>query len=403
MKKILFILLEIMLVFSLILSGCGTGTDQAAAPSEDKSEIPIGATVSLTGSNAMTGSDQKWAYEQAVADINAAGGVEVASKKRPIKLIFADDKSTPADAAAAMENLIKVNGVKLVLGTNNTPLTMSQITVAEKYKVFLATNTCWLDALSGQNFKWTSDIFFTTTTAGEVPFQIWDSQPETERPKRIAIMMMDNSDGQGYAKIIIDIAKKKGYNIVMNESFTPGAKDFSSSILKMKSNNVDAVLWLGAPTDSIMFVRQMKEQQFKPKFVMGWMGFWPNEFKDALGADSDYLIHDGFWSETLPYPGAAELGKKYRDAHNGKDSVSIGLPYATVQVLAKAIERAGSLDPDKVRDKVFGGDFSGTVLGDIKYDEKGLASIPSLALQWYHGERKSLADTSSWKLKWIPQ
>jgi branched-chain amino acid transport system substrate-binding protein len=79
------------------------------------------------------------------------------------------------------------------------------------------------------------------------------------------------------------------------------------------------------------------------------------------------------------------------------------LPYANVQVLAQAIERAGSLDPAKVRDEVFGGEFPGTVMGDIKFDEKGLAFTPSLALQWYQGERKPVyPDVGVWKLKWIP-
>ena len=63
----------------------------------DKKEILVGAIKSMTGGNAMTGAEQKWAYEQSVADINKKGGVFVkeAGKKLPIRLIFADDKSRP--------------------------------------------------------------------------------------------------------------------------------------------------------------------------------------------------------------------------------------------------------------------------------------------------------------------
>ena len=75
----------------------------------------MGAVNSLTGMNAMTAAECKWAYEQAVADINKKGGVFVKelNKKLPIKLIFADDKSTADQGAAAMERLIKVNKIDL--------------------------------------------------------------------------------------------------------------------------------------------------------------------------------------------------------------------------------------------------------------------------------------------------
>src|SRR5208283_3158030 len=75
----------------------------------DKKEIIVGAINSMTGPNNMTGAEQKWSYEQAVADINKKGGVFVKDlgKKLPIKLVFADDKSLPDEAAAGMERLIR--------------------------------------------------------------------------------------------------------------------------------------------------------------------------------------------------------------------------------------------------------------------------------------------------------
>ena len=55
-----------------------------------------------------------------------------------------------------------------------------------------------------------------------------------------------------------------------------------------------------------------------------------------------------------------------------------------------AIEKAGSLKSEKVRDAVFGGEFKGTVMGDVKFNAKGLAFTPLLAMQWMHGERMPL-------------
>jgi len=371
----------------------------------EKQEIRVGAINSMTGMNVLTGSDQKWAYEQAVADINKKGGVYVKDlgKKLPIKLIFADDKSTAADAAAAMEILIKLQKIDLALSSNVTPLNIAAGTVCEKYKVFFCITSSWLDQIEEQNFKWCSDFFFSTVSASRSPFDVWGMYPEAERPKRIWLMMEDNPDGQGFASGFKGHAKNLGYNIALDEPYMPGTKDFSSSILKAKGRKCDSLLWLGSPTDSITLIRQIKQQRLNMKYMHGYKGFWPGEFYQTLGKDADYIIHDGFWAQTLPYPGAKEIGNRYIDDHKGQDSVSIGLYYANPWVLAQAIEKAGSIDSAKVRDVYYSGEFiaKGTTMGDLKFNEKGLHLTPCLALQWWEGKRLPVLP-KVYELKWMP-
>ncbi|MGD0918976.1 MAG: amino acid ABC transporter substrate-binding protein [Thermodesulfobacteriota bacterium] len=353
-----------------------------------KNEILVGVPNSLTGSNAMNGAEQKWAYEQAVADINKRGGVFVKelNKKLPIKLIFADDKSNNAESAAAMEKLIKVNKVNFALSSSVGPLTEAAATVCDKYKVYFAVTCCWPHMIEGK-FKWATDFFFTAPGAAEVPFQIWKTLlPEADKIERPVLMMQDNQDGQGLGEVFKHWAKEYGYTFVVDEPYAVGAKDFSSQILKWKAQNADALIWFGSPLDSITVVRQIKEHNMNFKYIHGWMGFWATEFLKALGKDSNYIIMDAFWSEHFPNPGAKELGQQYTKKF-GKSSVSIGLYHANPQVLAQGIEKAGSLDPAKVRDAVIGGEFKGTTIGDLKFNEKGIALIPSLALQWWNGER----------------
>ena len=62
------------------------------------------------------------------------------------------------------------------------------------------------------------------------------------------------------------------------EKFVEGNKDFSSIILKFKQAGVDGVVTLIAPTDGITFVKQMKEQNWSPKYLFGYKGFWPVDF-----------------------------------------------------------------------------------------------------------------------------
>jgi branched-chain amino acid transport system substrate-binding protein len=435
-KKRLLILSLVLLVMGLVtvlaLAGCGSSSDETtitaapaatttttAASSTDTTvasstdttaavavtfdgEVVIGALNSMTGDNAMTGAEQKWAREKAVEDINAKGGVTVGDKKMKLVLKFADDKSQPTEAAAAIEKLIKVEGLKVILSSNVLPLNAAAATVAEKYGAYFHIDTTWTNEISKMNLKWSSDMFMEPGDAGDVPFKALELMPAAERPKNCGLVMEDNSDGQGLGGAVAGLAKQHGYNVAANEPFTPGTKDFSSIILKLKENKVDAVFAFISPADGITFVKQMKEQNFSPKFIFGWKGFWPTEFMKALGADANYIGHDGFWFEGLPYPGCAELGQAFKDTHNGLDSVSIGNPYAATQILAQAITNANSMDPAAVRDAVFGHTFKGTTQGDITYDAKGIAKTTMLALMWKDGKRiVTYPAVEGMKLEWF--
>jgi branched-chain amino acid transport system substrate-binding protein len=371
----------------------------------EKTEIRVGAINSLTGVNVMTGNQQKWAYERAVFDINEQGGVFVKelNKKLPIRLIFADEKSTPAGGAEAMEKLIKLNKVDFALSSNITPHNIAAGTIAEKYKKFFFITCSWLDQIEEQKFTWCSDFFFSTVTASLSPFDVWKAQkPRAEHPKAIWLMMEDNPDGQGFATGFRAHVKELGYTIAVDEPYTVGTKDFTPSILKAKAAKCDALFWLGFPPDSVTLIRQIKEQGLNLKYIHGYKGFWPTEFYEALGKDSDYIIHDGFWAETLPYPGCKELGQLFKDTF-GMDSVNVGLYYANPQVLKQAIEKAGSLDSAKVRDVMYSGQFTatGTTMGDLKFNDKGLHLTPILALQWMDGKRLPVYP-KVYDLKWMP-
>ena len=61
--------------------------------------------------------------------------------------------------------------------------------------------------------------------------------------------------------------------------------------------------------------------------------------------------------------------------------------YANPQVLARAMEKAGSIESAKVRDAVFWSEFKGTVMGDYKFNEKGLCFVSNLGLQWWSGKQ----------------
>ncbi len=419
-NRILIIPLALLLAISLLVIGCPkppattppttppTTTLPTPAPTPERTEIVFGAVNSLTGAHAMEGAEQKWAYDQAVADINASGGIMVSSlgKKLPVRIVYEDDESTPDGGAAAMEKLIKVDHVDLVLSTNVGTINDAAATVADKYKIYYAgAGGWWGEEFEADHLQWSSCMFFTAASAAEVPFQIWDMQPADQRPQRVATLAMDTIDGKGITTGWTAMAQKHNYNIVYTDFFAVGTTDLSSYLLKMKAANADALLWIGPSTDGITLIRQIKAQNLNLKYIHGWMGFWSNDFVTALGADSNYCIHDGFWSASLPYPGNTQLDQEFKAAHNGNTSNTVGLYYAAVQVVAQAIENAGSLDSTAIRDAVFGHTFKGTTMGDVTFQSDGYCFTPSVAMQWWNGQRMLVWPhfaSVNWQLKWMP-
>jgi branched-chain amino acid transport system substrate-binding protein len=409
-KRMLVLILALLVVglLAMLASACGEETTTTSAgggatttaggaAGEQGDDLVVGVLNSITGVNALTGAEQKWAQEKAAADQNAKGGIKLADgKMHKIVLKFYDDKSSDTGAAEAMEKAIKSDGIKILLSSNTTPYNQAAATVAEQYQAYYHINTSWIDEASpdgsfpgfigGMDLKWSSDVFESAAESGKAAIGAVKALG-ADAPKVMAVMTENNPDGVGFGDATKAGLEAEGFTVGAYEKFVEGQKDFSSIILKYKQAGVEGIVCLISPADGITFVKQMKEQGWAPKYLFGYKGFWPVEFMKALGTDSDFICFDGFWSETFPYPYATDLGAAFQADHNGDTSVSVGLPYAAAQILFAAIERTGKFDPAAVRDEVFGGSFPGTTMGDITYNEEGIAHVPFIAGQWIGGKR----------------
>jgi branched-chain amino acid transport system substrate-binding protein len=394
------ICLVLLCAFSFLL--CTVPSAQAA---KEKAEILIGTNLPLTGILAGAGIEQRWAYQTAVDDINKAGGIFVKKygKKLPVKLIVADDESDPGKAASGVERLIKQKKVDLLLGGFAAPFgVIPGCITAEKYKRYYHTSICLIPPWMEHHFKWSTVYFFDLEQACSVPYEIWNSISEGERPQKPALIMEDSFDGRAFAGLFRSLAKKYGYQFVLDEPWAVGAKDYSAQIIKAKSLGVDSILIFGADTDVITFVRQMKENDLNVKYFHGWKGTWAGEFWNALGKDAQYILCDGFWSMDFPFPGAREIGERYYN-HFKKYSVSVGALYALCQILWQAIEKAGTLDSATVRQTVLDNEFE-TVNGKVNYNKDGVAIFESTASQWWDGKQMTVYPFkwSQYKIKLAP-
>ena len=390
-------------VFLLVLAMCVMvfGTVYA----KEKKEIRIGAPLPVTGILSMLGGEQKWAYELAVADINKEGGIFVKEygKKLPVKLVVADAESDPSKAVAAFEKLVKVDKVDLMLSSQTGHLCMPTSVAAEKFKIYYHATTMVPGLWLHHKFKWSTLYFWDPNQAAGTAFEILNSIPEAQRPKRLALVWEDSMDGKGFGPFFRSGAKKYGYSFVADEPWTIGAKDYSSLIMKLKAKGVDYLALFGTNTDSVTFVRQMKELDLNVKLIHGFKGTWGTEFWNALGKKAQYILADGFWADNYPYPRCKEIGQKYYEKFK-KRSVSVGWFYALCQTLFEAIEKAGTLDGAKVREAVLKYEFKDTAMGDVKYNKDGYAPLTLAAFQWWDGDLKTVYPfiEGAWKVRLAP-
>jgi len=390
------------LLLGLVITGVGLaeGIPQAIADAPDA--IKVGSVIALTGRMAAGGKDVKAGYDLAVKDINDAGGVMVKAlgKKLPLELIVVDDESDPVKTTTRLDKLNSVDKVAAYLGGFSSDLNVVGMAAAEKNKVPWIGVTIAVEAPFNAGYKWVFAPFSMSHDQVKTFFDLLDSIPADQRPLKIGHLQLNVDWGNECAAYLGEIAKARGYTIVAEEKYAPPTNDFSSAILALKSAGAEAVFSVPTPPQSILLVKQMKELNFAPKVTCFIRGPDLTTYWQAMGKDANYIISDGNWDESMDYPGNKKLVDEYMAKNPGAKSIGlpVGPAYAAVQILANAIERAGSLDREKIRDAIAKTDMV-TVRGPIKFRPNGTAIIDYGLRQWQNGKNVLIWPPSATKNK----
>jgi branched-chain amino acid transport system substrate-binding protein len=133
----------------------------------------------------------------------------------------------------------------------------------------------------------------------------------------------------------------------------------------------------------------MKELDWSPKLAFICRAADDNAWPKNLGKDGDYISDSGGWSSRLKLPGVEKFTNDYRAAHGDVPEVPAGTAFAIIQILADALQRAGTLDKDKVRDAIAATNTM-TIMGPMKFKPTGQGDGKYLrvATQWQNGKRE---------------
>jgi branched-chain amino acid transport system substrate-binding protein len=359
----------------ILLAGAALGFAMSTA----SAEIVIATAGPMTGQYASFGEQMKTGAEQAVADINAAGGVN----GEMLKLEIGDDACDPKQAVA-VANQFAGSGVVFVAGhfCSGSSIPASAVYADEGIIQIspASTNPTFTDERPGGADGGSYRVCGRDDQQGETAAAYLKANFDG---KKIAFVHDKTAYGKGLADATKGSFEALGGTAAMYEAYTAGEKDYSALVSKMKQEGIDVLYVGGYHTEAGLMARQMKEQGMSTVLVSG----------DALVTDEYWAITGDAGEGTLmtfsPDPtkreSAAAVVKALQDAGKTTEGY-VMYTYAAIQAYAQAVTAAGSTEYDAVRGALNSGNFS-TVLGDLKFDAKGDVSLPGYVFyRWSDGK-----------------
>ncbi|MBN9430915.1 MAG: branched-chain amino acid ABC transporter substrate-binding protein [Bosea sp.] len=323
-------------------------------------DIKIGVAGPLTGPNAAFGAQLQKGAEQAVADINAKGGV----LGQKLVVVLGDDVSD-AKQGVSVANKFVGDGVQFVVGHFNSSVSIPASEVYAENNILqitpASTNPTFTERGLWNTFRTCGRDDQQGAVAGKYIAENFKNVP-------VAVIHDKTTYGQGLADETKKALNAAGVQEVIYEGVNVGDKDFSALISKMKAANVGVIYWGGLHTEGGLIVRQSAEQGLKATLFSG-DGIVSNEFASIAGPSAEGTLNT-FSPDPRANPAAVAVVDEFRKAGFEPESYTL-YSYSSVQLIAEAITKANSTDPQKVAEVLKSGGPFETVIGPLSFDSKG--------------------------------
>lgn len=344
--------------------------------------LKIGAAVSLSGSLSREGNLLRDGYELWKEEVNKRGGIKAGGKAYTVEVIYYDDESKAQTSAQLTERLITEDKAKFLFGPYSSGVATATAVISERYKVLTLAPMATANSLYARGYHY---IFTQTPLADAGLYPVLNVAAEqSPKPTKVAVVGPDDL----FPNIVGDSAAKKakemGFDVVYVAKYPKGASDLSSVATQLKAAAPDVVLATGYVQDTILLLKSMRELQVQPKLAGLAMSIGIEDFRKALGPAADGIMGTDMWVPTLTYADpvfkdSAAFAKAF-EARFGRAATYHAASGASAGVILQmAIEKAGSLDTDKVRDAMLS--MRGeTFYGRFDFTDNGTNSLGTAAV-----------------------
>ncbi len=339
-------------------------------------DVKIGVAGPMTGALAVYGQQLKNGAEQAVADLNAKGGI--AGEK--LKLFVGDDQADPKQGVS-VANKMAGDGAKFVAGHLNSGVSIAASDVYAENNIIEISPASTNPSFTERGLK---NVFRTCGRDDQQGAVAGEYLAKAYAGKKVAIINDKTTYGRGLAEETRKAMTAKGLKDVLWESVNGGEKDYGALVSKIKAAQADVVYFGGTHADAGLIIRQMRDQGVKA-LLMGGDGINSAELAAIAGTDAIEGTLMTFSPDPRKNPAAAEVVARFRAKQIEPETFTL-YTYAAVEVWAKAAAEAKSTDAAKVSAVIRSGKPIDTVVGPLAYDAKGDITTPAYVVyRWAKG------------------
>jgi branched-chain amino acid transport system substrate-binding protein len=326
-------------------------------------QIKLGIGGPITGGSATFGAQLKNGVEQAIEDINSAGGI--LGQKIQAPPFIGDDRADPKEGVSVANKFVG-EGVKFVIGHFNSGVTIPASDVYQENGMLVITPAATNPKVTERNNMW--NVFRTCGRDDQQGGVAGAIVADKFKGKRVAVVHDKTTYGQGLADETRKAMNAKGLKEVLYEGVNIGDKDYSALVSKIKAVRADLVYWGGLHDTGGLILRQMRDQGVKATF-MGGDGITDDEFAAIAGPGAEGTLMT-FSPDPRTNPANKQIVEVFRKKGFEPQAYTL-YSYAALQIIKQAAEQAKSLDPKKIAEVMHSGKSFNTVLGDMSFDKKG--------------------------------
>ncbi len=357
---------------SLFLAAVAFGAVLPGASAQEV--IRFGAPLPITGPLAPEAVKQQQGYDLWAEQANKAGGINVGGKKYKVEIVYADYQSNTPRSVQTTEQMITQDKVNFMFGPFGSGAAKAASTIAEKYKVPMLAATASSSQVYDQNYKY---LFGTFTPNDTLTTPLTNLvKAKAADVKKVAILARNDLFPLAIAQEMEKSAKANGLEVVYSEKYAINTLDHSATLSQIKSLAPQWIFVTGYTNDLLLIRKQMVDQQIKSGVVTMIAGPAYQEFIDSAGASAENISSASWWHPAEQYDGKDLFGSTANFVKLFKDKYKLEPDYAHASaavcgaLFQMAIEKAGSLDRDKVRDELAKMDVV-TFWGPVKFGANG--------------------------------
>jgi branched-chain amino acid transport system substrate-binding protein len=373
--------------------------------------VKIGILWPLTGNAAAAGQASKAAAEIAAEIVNnkhpELGNLPLAATEglpnlggAKLELTFVDHQGNPSTAQQLATRLFTQDKVHVLLGAYQSSCSFTATAVAERYGIpFMVGESAALN-ITGRGFKW---VFRGTPIASDYAatyMRFFDDMKKAGKKIGSIAVVNENTDyGTSVADAVEAAAKENKLPVAIRIPYSASTTDVSAQVLQLKEKNPDVVIFISYTADSILYIKTLKNLDYLPPMVLGDdSGFSDPSFVPAIADIGQGLMNRSAWDIGKPGTTTFKINEMYK-AKTGRDlDDTSARNMQSFFALADALNRAGSTDPERIRDALTKTDLKPEQLmmgyDGVKFDETGqntLAStylIQTRPISWYGRTRR---------------